>query len=185
MINTYLNSVKRQFEYYKILGEKTFDQLEDDQLFKTLYVEGNSISIIVNHLWGNMLSRWTNFLNEDGEKEWRQRDAEFEPVIKNKKEMIEKWNEGWECLFNALNEVNEANFNHDIFIRNQKHHMIDAINRQVSHYAYHVGQIVVLGRLFKGKDWKSLSIPKGQSQQFNQEKMNKGTHGGHFTDDIK
>ena len=185
MINTYLHSVKRQFEYYKVLGEKTFDQLSEKECLEIPYEEGNSIAIIVNHLWGNMLSRWTHFLNEDGEKEWRQRDAEFEDIIKNKEEMMRKWNEGWQCLFDALNEINEENFNQEIFIRNQKHHIIDAVNRQVSHYAYHIGQIVLIGRMQKGKAWKSLSIPKGQSQQFNQEKMGKGLHGGHFTDDIK
>jgi len=185
MEENYLNSVKKQFEYYKILGEKTLEQLNEDEVFWQFNEESNTIAIIVNHLWGNMKSRWTDFLTSDGEKEWRNRDLEFESIIKSKTELLQKWNEGWDCLFAALNAINTTNFDTEIFIRNQKHSIIEAVNRQMMHYAYHIGQIVYVGRMIKGKDWQSLSIPKGKSKNFNAEKFSKGNHKGHFTDDIK
>ncbi len=181
----YLNSVKKQFEYYKVLGERTFEQLDEKGLFYQFNEESNSIAIIVNHLWGNMESRWTDFLTSDGEKEWRNRDLEFESVIKSKDELFSKWNEGWECLFKALDSINKKNFGTVIFIRNQSHSIVDAINRQLAHYSYHIGQIVYIGRMVKGEKWKSLSIPKGKSSDFNKTKFSKGKHGGHFTDDLK
>lgn len=185
MEENYLNSVLKQFEYYKILGEKTFAQLNEDELFWQFNKESNSIAITVNHLWGNMKSRWTHFLTSDGEKEWRNRDLEFESVIKTKVEMLQKWNDGWHCLFEALNSVDKDNFYSEIFIRNQSHSIIEAFNRQMMHYAYHIGQIVYVGRMIKGKEWQSLSIPKGKSKDFNANKFAKGKHKGHFTDEIK
>ncbi|MEQ8518427.1 MAG: DUF1572 family protein [Cytophagales bacterium] len=184
MIENYLINIKTQFKYYKSLAEKTFDQMIEEDLFKQYNEESNSIAIIVNHLRGNMLSRWTDFLNSDGEKEWRQRDMEFESVIKDKEDLIQKWEEGWQCLFNALDSINEDNFNTKIYIRNQEHSIVDAINRQFAHYAYHVGQIVYIGKMYS-KNWKSLSIPKGKSSDFNKKKFDKGRHKGHFSDDIK
>ncbi len=185
MEENYLNSALKQFEYYKILGEKTFAQLNEDELFWQYNKESNSIAITVNHLWGNMKSRWTHFLTSDGEKEWRNRDLEFEYVIKTKVEMLEKWNEGWHCLFEALNSIDKDNFYSEIFIRNQSHSIIEAIHRQMMHYAYHIGQIVYVGRMIKGNEWQSLSIPKGKSKEFNADKFSKGKHKGHFTDEIK
>lgn len=184
MEKEYLVSVKKQFEYYKSVGEKTFNQLDEDDLFWQFNQESNSISIMVNHLWGNMKSRWTDFLTSDGEKEWRQRDNEFESVIKTKTELLEKWNSGWDCLFDALNTINGENFNTTIYIRNQEHSIVEAINRQLAHYSYHVGQIVYVGRIIKGSGWTSLTIPKGKSTEFNQEKFAKGKHKGHFSDDL-
>ncbi|MEL7119464.1 MAG: DUF1572 domain-containing protein [Bacteroidota bacterium] len=184
MENTYLNSARKQFEYYKQLGDKTFTQLDDKDLFWQYTPEVNSIAVIVNHLWGNMKSRWTDFLTTDGEKEWRNRDDEFEDIIKTKSELLQKWDEGWQCLFNALDSINEDNFNTTIYIRNQAHHIIEAVNRQMCHYSYHVGQIVYIGTLVKNKEWKSLSVPKGKSKEFNAEKFSKGKHRGHFTDDF-
>lgn len=181
----YLNSAIKQFEYYKLLGEKTMDQLDESDLFWQYNEASNSIAVIVNHLWGNMLSRWTDFLISDGEKAWRERDLEFENVIKSKTQLLAKWNDGWACLFKALNSITEDNFNTKIYIRNQEHAIPDAINRQLAHYAYHIGQIVYLGRMIKGDSWISLSIPKGESKTFNQKKFSKGKHGGHFTDDLK
>ena len=121
MKNEYLNSIKKQFEYYKSVGEKTFDQLDEKDLFWKYNEESNSISIIVNHLWRNMKSSWTDFLTSDGEKEWRNRNLEFESVIKTKNDLIEKWNDGWNCLFVALESVNEDNFETKVYIRNQEH----------------------------------------------------------------
>ena len=185
MQDEYLNSVKKQFEYYKSIGEKTFDQLDEKNLFWQFNGESNSIAIIVNHLWGNMKSRWTNFLSSDGEKEWRNRDLEFESVIKTKAELIEKWNDGWKCLFNALDSITKENFETKIYIRNQEHSIIDAINRQLAHYSYHVGQILYIGKMLKEDQWKSLSIQKGKSNEFNRGKFSKGKHKGHFSDDLK
>ncbi len=184
MVTNYLESVRKQFEYYKMLGEKTFDQLDDEDLFWQYNPESNSIAITVKHLWGNMLSRWTEFLTSDGEKEWRNREAEFDADIKTREELLEKWNEGWDCLFNALDSVNEENFDAIIYIRNMGHTITEAINRQLTHYSYHVGQIVYIGRMIKGNDWESLSIPRGNSATYNAEKFSKEKRRAHFTDEL-
>lgn len=185
METEYLDSVRKQFEYYKSVGEKTFDQLDEADFFWQFNEESNSIAITVNHLAGNMKSRWTDFLSSDGEKEWRNRDSEFEPEIKSKEELIEKWAQGWNCLFSALDSINVENFETKIYIRNQEHSIIDAINRQLAHYSYHVGQIAYVGRMIRGRDWNSLTIAKGKSVEFNREKFEKGKHKGHFSDDLK
>lgn len=181
----YLNSIKNQFEYYKSVGEKTFAQLDEKDFFWQFNEESNSIAIVVNHLSGNMKSRWTDFLTFDGEKEWRNRDLEFESVIKTREQLFSKWNDGWKCLFDALNSINIENFDTEIFIRNQSHSVLEAINRQFAHYSYHIGQITYIGRMIKGSEWKSLTIPKGNSLDFNKDKFSKGKHGGHFSDDLK
>ncbi len=169
--SNYLNSTKELFRYYKQLGEGVFEQLTEEELFWQYGETNNSIAVIVNHLWGNMLSRWTNFLTEDGEKEWRKRDLEFEDVIQTKAQLTERWEEGWACLFEALDSVNEENFDTTIYIRNMGHTIVEAVNRQLAHYAYHVGQIVFIGTLIKGEAWTSLSIPRGKSTDYNQQKF--------------
>ncbi|QQL48913.1 DUF1572 domain-containing protein [Mucilaginibacter ginkgonis] len=179
----YLQSVKKQFEYYKMLGEKTFAQVSDDALFWQYNTESNSIATIVKHLWGNMLSRWTDFLTSDGEKDWRNRDAEFENDISSREELLQKWNEGWTCLFNALETVNADNLSADIYIRNQAHSVTEAINRQLAHYPYHVGQIVFIGKMVAAEKWESLSIPKGNSGAYNSEKFAQPKHREHFADE--
>ncbi|MEM7186363.1 MAG: DUF1572 family protein [Bacteroidota bacterium] len=184
MEQNYLESVRKQFEYYKLLGERTFDQLEDAQLFWQHNEQSNSIDIIVNHLSGNMKSRWTDFMTTDGEKPWRQRDREFEQVFDSRDEMMEAWESGWERLFEALDSVNTQNFDTTVYIRNQGHTIVEAINRQLAHYAYHVGQMVYVGRMMKGANWKSLSIPKGDSAAYNKEKFSKDKHKAHFTDEF-
>ncbi len=180
----YLESVNKQFQYYKLLAEKTFAQLSDDELFWQYNSASNSIAIIVNHLSGNMLSRWTNFLSEDGEKSWRNRDQEFEDKIKTKADFDEAWNKGWTCLFEAITSVNEDNFDQIVYIRNQGHSITEAINRQLAHYSYHIGQIVYIGRMIKGEEWQSLSIPKGNSVAYNKDKFAQAKERRHFTDDI-
>jgi len=184
METNYLEGVKKQFEYYKMLGDKTFNQLNDEQLFWQYNEDSNSIAIIVKHLWGNMLSRWTNFLTSDGEKEWRKRDEEFHADINARKELIDKWNNGWDCLFNAINSLEEKDLIREIFIRNQGHSVQEAINRQLAHYSYHVGQIVFVGKMACSKNWTSLSIPKGNSKSFNQAKFAKEKGTQHFTDEF-
>ena len=183
-MSSYLNSTKKQFEYYKDLGDKTFNQLSEKEIFKVLNDESNSIAIIVKHMVGNMLSRWTNFLTEDGEKSWRNRDLEFMNDYKTKEELIINWKKGWQCLFSALNSIQEKDLDKIIYIRNQGHTITEAINRQLCHYSYHVGQIVFLGKLLKDKNWKSLSIQKNASKNYNQDKFKKEKSRKHFTEDL-
>ena len=183
-MNQYLPSIRKQFAYYKMLGDKTMAQLPEEKLFWQYNEESNSMAIMVKHLWGNMLSRWTNFLTEDGEKEWRARDAEFEADIKNQKELLEKWEAGWACLFEAINPLTDAHLESTIYIRNQGHTVTEAINRQLAHYAYHVGQMVFLGKMIMGSNWQSLSIPKGKSADFNAKKFAQEKHQQHFTDEF-
>ena len=180
----YLESVKKQMEYYKSLGEKTFDQIPQDKLFWQPNEESNSIAMIVKHLHGNMLSRWTDFLTSDGEKEWRKRDEEFDNDIPNKTALLETWNAGWTCLFKALHSLQYEDLDKEIYIRNMGHSVTEAINRQLAHYPYHVGQIVFLGKLIQNNDWTSLSIPKGKSKDYNAEKFAKPKRKEHFTDDL-
>jgi hypothetical protein len=163
----YLNTVIKRLKYYKELGEKTFEQLEDKDFHYLPTSESNSIAIIVQHLTGNMLSRFTNFLIEDGEKDWRQRDDEFEVHNFSKQQVIEHWDKGWHCCFDALEDLTEDDLLKTIYIRKEPLTVLDAVNRQLAHYPYHIGQIVFIGRMIKDKDWKNLSIPKGQSHQYN------------------
>ncbi|WP_210464242.1 DUF1572 domain-containing protein [Rufibacter roseolus] len=184
MHSNYLESVRKQFEYYKMLGDKTFPQVPDEKLFWQFNEDSNSIGTIVKHLWGNMLSRWTDFLTSDGEKEWRNRDAEFENDLHTRAEVLAKWEEGWACLFNTLNSLTADDLDTIIYIRNQGHTVMEAINRQLAHYPYHVGQIVFLGKMLSENGWASLSIPKGNSQMYNQEKFSKPRQKEHFTDEF-
>lgn len=179
----YLESVKKQFLYYKTLGEKAISQLESDQLFEAYNADSNSIATIVKHMAGNMLSRWTDFLTTDGEKPWRNRDAEFENDIKEKEELMRQWETGWNCLFSALNSLSPAQLSDIIYIRHEGHSVMDAINRQLAHYPYHVGQIVFAAKQLKNGPWTSLSIPRNQSKEYNTGKFSREKSIRHFTDD--
>lgn len=179
----YLEGIIRQYEYYKLLGDKSFEQVSDNALFWQYNKASNSIAVIVKHLWGNMLSRWTDFLTTDGEKEWRDRDAEFENDIPSKAALMQKWNEGWDCVFSTLRSLKEEDLDKMIYIRNLGQTVTDALNRQLAHYAYHVGQIVFIARM-QAEEWKSLSIPKGQSKAFNLENFSKPKHKEHFADEL-
>lgn len=184
MENSYLPSVLKQFKYYKNLGDNTIAQLSFEELQKEFAQDSNSISIIVKHIVGNMLSRWTNFLTEDGEKQWRQRDNEFIDTYTSKEDLTNNWNLGWECLFGALNNLHYKDLEQIIYIRNQGHTVTEALNRQLMHYAYHVGQMVTLGKINKGENWVSLSIPKGKSKDYNSKKFSKDKGLRHFTEDL-
>ncbi|MFB9844767.1 DUF1572 family protein [Mucilaginibacter ginsenosidivorans] len=164
---TYLESALHQFKYYRSVAEKTFAQLTDEQLFWQYNAESNSVAMIVQHISGNMLSRWTDFLTSDGEKEWRNREAEFDTVIKNRDEMIAEWDKGWQCLFDAINPLTDDDLNKIVLIRAETHSVAEAINRQLAHYPYHIGQIVFIGKMLAGDQWKSMTIPRGKSQAFN------------------
>ncbi len=174
-VENYLANVKFEFKRYKGYGDNTFLQLSEEELHWQSSENNNSIALIVKHMVGNMLSRWTNFLTEDGEKQWRNRDSEFLAPPQTKVEIVAYWEKGWSCLFEALDQLSQENFNSEINIRGQKHTAIEAINRQLAHYSSHVGQIVFLGKLQKGNQWKSLTIPKGKSKQFNSEMFGKNS----------
>jgi hypothetical protein len=180
----YLKSADRQFRYYKKLGDDAIAQIDDKALLWQPNEESNSITIIVKHLWGNMLSRWTDFLTTDGEKEWRQRDAEFEGEELTREQLLQKWEEGWQCLFNALGSITDEELEQVVYIRNEGHTVLEAINRQIAHYSYHVGQIVYIAKLVKNEGWKSLSIPRNKSQDYNSDKFSQEKSMRHFTDDL-
>ena len=184
MEKDYLDSVKKQFAYYKILGNKTFSQLSDDDFFWQFNEESNSIAMIIQHLHGNMLSRWTDFLTTDGEKDSRNREGEFEARVTTKEQVLEQWETGWQCLFDALNALTDNDLARIIYIRNMGHSVTEAINRQLAHYPYHVGQIVFIGKMLADNNWQSLSIPRGNSNQYNAEKFSKPKERRHFTDEF-
>ena len=179
----FLESAKKQFLYYKTLGEKAIGQLEDEQLFISMNEDTNSIAQIVKHLSGNMLSRWTDFLTSDGEKDWRNRDDEFIDTYKSKAELLENWNKGWDCLFDAINPLKPEQLSDIIYIRNEGHSVVEAINRQLAHYPYHIGQMVFYAKLLKKTEWESLSIPKNKSRDYNSEKFSREKSIRNFTED--
>lgn len=163
----------KRFEYYKSLADKTFEQLSEEQIFWKYNEESNSIAIIVKHIAGNMLSRWTNFLTEDGEKTWRNRDEEFVNTFKTKQQVLDYWEKGWKCLFEALDQITDANLHSTIYIRTEAHSVIDAVFRQLAHYPYHIGQIIFIAKMLKNDDWETLSIARNKSSEFNSEMKEK------------
>ncbi len=156
----FLSTGIKRVKYYKDLADKTFAQLEDKDFHYRPNEESNSIAIVIQHMYGNMLSRWTNFLTEDGEKTWRERDDEFEVHDYSKVKLIELWEKGWNCYLTAMQDLKEEDLLKTITIRNEKLSVIDAINRQLAHYPYHVGQIIYIGKMLKDREWKNLSMPK-------------------------
>ena len=165
----YLDSAIKRLLTYKELGEKTFSQLAEKDLYFTPNEESNSIAVIIRHLSGNMLSRWTNFLTEDGEKDWRNRESEFgsNQGAEGREALLALWEKGWSCLLDTLRSLTEEDLTRTIYIRHEPLIAIDAINRQLAHYPHHVGQIVYIGKMIRNGDWNSLSIPKGGSSGFN------------------
>lgn len=171
--NLFLESATKRLTYYKDLGDKTFAQLTDNDFHYQPNEASNSIAIIIQHLAGNMLSRWTDFLTTDGEKEWRNRDAEFEEQHLNKEQLVAFWEKGWACCLGAISSLAEEDLGKTIYIRSEGLAVVDAINRQLAHYPYHVGQIIYIGRMIKNESWQNLSIPKGNSEQFNKKMHNR------------
>lgn len=178
----FLTSTRKLFQYYKGLAEKTFDQLSDDDINWRPNEASNSITLIVHHMTGNMLSRFTDFLTSDGEKPWRNREAEFEVGYKTKLEMKEAWDKGWAVVFQAVDSLTEDDLSRIVYIRNEGQTVMEALQRQLAHYPHHIGQILYIGKAIKGNDWKSLSIPKGGSQTYNQGKFSQEKQIRHFTD---
>lgn len=166
---SYLEDSITLFRHTKSLADRAMEQVSDPQLFATLDPEMNSIAVIVKHLAGNMLSRWTDFLTSDGEKPDRDRDAEFENPPETREAVMELWNRGWDCVFAALEPLTDADLARTITIRGEAHSVMQAIARQLGHYSYHVGQIVLLAKHFQSERWKSLTIPRGQSKRFTQQ----------------
>lgn len=181
----FIQSSIKLFTYYKSLGEKTFDQLTDEQIQWKPNDGSNSIALIVHHLSGNMLSRWTDFLTTDGEKPWRDREAEFEVGYSDKKSMQDAWDKGWDCLLNALESLKPDDLDKIVYIRNEGQTVVEVVQRQLAHYASHVGQIMFMGKQLKGADWKSLSIAKGATNEFNKDKFNSPKQRKHFTENLK
>lgn len=164
---SYLEDALTLFRHYKQLAERAMEQVADEQLFAVLDAEGNSIAIIVKHMTGNMRSRWTSFLTTDGEKPDRNRDGEFIDPPATRKELMAEWEDGWSRLFAALEPLTDADLGRTVTIRGEAHSVMQAINRQLAHYPYHVGQIVLLAKHFGSDHWQSLSVPRNQSDAFN------------------
>jgi hypothetical protein len=165
--DSYLKDSISLFQHYKKLGENAIAQCPDEGLFATLDEENNSIAIAVKHMTGNMRSRWTDFLTTDGEKPNRNRDGEFEAPPKTRAEILDLWDAGWKCLFTALEPLTDVHMTKTVTIRGEEHSVMQAINRQIAHYSYHIGQIVLLAKHFAGANWKALTIPKKKSAEFN------------------
>jgi len=165
--NIFLQSAVKRLGYYKELGDKTFNTLTEADFHYQPNEESNSIAVIIQHLSGNMISRWTNFLTSDGEKEWRNRDQEFEITGNSKEQLLVMWEQGWEVCLGAIKALAEGDLLKTIYIRNEGLMVVDAINRQLAHYPYHVGQIIYVAKIIKNEKWESLSIPRNKSQQFN------------------
>jgi len=164
---SYLEDSLSLFRYYKGLADRAMEQLSDGQLYGVLDPEMNSIAVIAKHMAGNMLSRWSDFLASDGEKPTRDRDAEFRDPPSTREALMKYWESGWDCVFSALGPLTDADLTRTITIRSEPHSVMQAINRQLAHYAYHAGQIVFLAKHFQSDRWKSLSVPRGASQSFN------------------
>ncbi len=180
----WIENVRNLFRYYKSLGDKSFAQVSDEQLNWKPNEASNSLAVIAKHMAGNMLSRWTDFRSSDGEKEWRNRESEFENDLTSREAIIDYWEKGWTTLFDALAPITDDDLNEIVYIRNQGHTIAEAINRQLGHYAYHVGQIVYLARLIQDEKWESLSIPKGKSEEYNAKKFNAAKAQQHFTEEF-
>ncbi|HEX6125469.1 MAG TPA: DinB family protein [Pyrinomonadaceae bacterium] len=177
LIKNYHTDTLTSFRNYKKLAERAIEQISDDEFFATIDEEANSIALIVKHIAGNLRSRWTDFLTADGEKPDRNRDTEFELTGDTRDGLMRFWEDGWQTLFDAITPLTVEDFSNTITIRGEPHTVVEAINRQLTHYAYHVGQIVLLAKHFRSSEWRTLSVPKNRSQEFNRfvsERQDKG-----------
>lgn len=168
IIENYHADALSSFRNYKKMAERAAEQVSDEEFFTLIDAEANSIALIVKHIAGNLRSRWTDFLTTDGEKEFRKRDTEFELIDDTRESLMEFWETGWQALFDNIEPLTVEDFSRTVTIRGEPHTIVEAINRQLTHYAYHVGQIVLLAKHFRSADWKTLSVPKNRSAEFNQ-----------------
>jgi hypothetical protein len=157
---SYVEDSLQMFRQYKLLAERAMAQVSDEQLFALLDAEANSIALIVKHMSGNMRSRWTDFLTTDGEKPDRNRDGEFEEPPATRDDLMTVWENGWKCVFAAVEPLSDADLGRTVAIRGEPHSVMQAINRQIAHYAQHVGQIILLAKHYAGEEWKTVSMPK-------------------------
>lgn len=167
IVINYLSDSLRSFRNYKKLAERAIEQVSDEEFFATIDEEANSIAVVVKHIAGNLRSRWTDFLTTDGEKDFRDRDTEFEITLDTRESLMEFWETSWQTLFDAIEPLATDDFSRTVTIRGQPHTVVEAINRQLTHYAYHIGQIVLLAKHFRSTEWKTLSVPKNRSADFN------------------
>jgi len=177
IIKNYHSDAVKSFRNYKKMAERAIEQVSEEEFFALVDAEANSIAVIVKHIAGNALSRWTDFLTSDGEKDFRNRDIEFELIDDTRESLMEFWERGWLALIDNLEPLTVDDFSRTITIRGEPHTIVEAVNRQMTHYAYHIGQIVLLAKHFKSAEWKTLSVPKNKSAEFNQflaEKQAKG-----------
>lgn len=166
MVDEYLSNIRKQFKSYKEVADKAIQQLTEQDLYWRYNEESNDIACIMIHMSENMLSRWTDFFDSDGEKAWRNREHEFSRQNLRAAELIERWEKGWACLFSALESINETNFDKPVVIRNKEVKLIETLTRQIAHYPYHIGQIAFIGKMILNDKWKSPSIPKGKSDEY-------------------
>ena len=166
-IKNYHADAVTSFRNYKKLAERALDQMNDEEFFAEIDPESNSIAVIVKHIAGNLHSRWRDFLVSDGEKPDRDRDAEFEMIGDTRESLMEFWESGWQTLFENVEPLTEDDFSRTVAIRGEPHTVVEAINRQLTHYSYHVGQIVFLAKHLRSSEWKTLSIPRNRSAEFN------------------
>ena len=167
LLEQYHSDALQSFRNYKKLAERAIEQVSDEEFFATIDEEANSIALIVKHIAGNLRSRWTDFLTTDGEKPDRNRDTEFEVIEDTRESLTKYWEDGWRILFDAIEPLSEEDFSKAVTIRGQPHSIVEAINRQLTHYSYHIGQIVLLAKHFRSSEWKTLSIAKNRSAEFN------------------
>ena len=168
IIENYHLDALQSFRNYKKLAERAIEQISDEDFATTIDAESNSVALIVKHVAGNLRSRWTDFLTSDGEKDFRNRDAEFEMTGDTRESLMKFWEEGWKTLFENIEPLTVEDFSKTVSIRGEPHTIAEAINRQLTHYAYHIGQIVFLAKHLKSSEWKTLSVPRNKSGQFNQ-----------------
>ena len=169
LTTSYTEDSRELFRHYKTLAERAMDQVSDEQLYTTLDGEMNSIAVVVKHMAGNMRSRWVDFLTSDGEKPDRNRDSEFVEPPPTRNDLLRLWNQGWDCVFQAIDPLTDADLARTVTIRGEQHSVMQAINRQIAHYAYHVGQIVMLAKHFASDGWESLTVPRNRSEEFNRQ----------------
>lgn len=177
MVENYHSDAVQSFRSYKRLAERAIEQVRDEEFFAAIDPEANSISVVVKHIAGNLVSRWTDFLTSDGEKPNRNRDTEFEMIGDTRESLMEFWERGWKTLFDSLEPLTAEDFSRTITIRGEPHTVVEAVNRQLTHYAYHIGQIVLLAKHFNSSDWKTLSVPKNKSAEFNKFLADKQSEG--------
>ena len=164
--NFHADAIK-SFRNYKKLADRAIEQVSDEEFFGTIDEEANSIALIVKHIAGNLRSRWTDFLTTDGEKADRNRDTEFELIEDTRESLMKFWEDGWRILFESIEPLSADDFSKTVTIRGERHSVVEAINRQLTHYTYHIGQIVLLAKHFRSSEWKTLSVPKNRSAEFN------------------